>query len=220
MPDDFRFELVFHSQKSGAFRLGNALYGHSCHSGNNLCNRLLINDLAILGEGAFPLAFSCVKFVFEHVGFVAVVGCRFEVLGNRRRLFFLCDVGNFQLELLDFFWRFDVGGMRFSTGFVEGVDSLVGECAVADVSLGEFDAGMQSVVGVFYVVKFLVVVFDLFENFQGFVGSGLVDDDFLETAVERTVFFERLAVFVERCSADTLQFASRQSRLEQVGCVH
>src|SRR3546814_9823863 len=48
----------------------------------------------------------------------------------------------------------------------------------------------------------------------------LVDQYFLETALQRGVFFDVLAVFVQGSGAYTMQFAARQGRLEHIACIH
>ncbi len=47
-----------------------------------------------------------------------------------------------------------------------------------------------------------------------------VDDDHLETAFQRGVLLDALAVFVERGRADHVEFAAREHRLEHVAGVH
>ena len=42
----------------------------------------------------------------------------------------------------------------------------------------------------------------------------------LEPALKRGVFFDMLLIFVERCRADAVQFATRQGGLNQIGRVH
>ena len=48
----------------------------------------------------------------------------------------------------------------------------------------------------------------------------LVDQHRLEAAFERRVFFDVLAIFVERRRADAMEFAAGEHRLEQVAGVH
>ncbi len=51
-------------------------------------------------------------------------------------------------EIFDFLGDSDGGDMGTGAGFVEGVDGLVGEVAVADIAVGEFHAGFEGSVGV------------------------------------------------------------------------
>ena len=48
----------------------------------------------------------------------------------------------------------------------------------------------------------------------------LGDEDRLETARERRVLLDMLAIFVERRRADAMQFAARQRRLQEIGRIH
>ena len=42
----------------------------------------------------------------------------------------------------------------------------------------------------------------------------------LETPRQRRIFFNMLAVFVERCRTNTVQLATRERRLQHVRCIH
>jgi hypothetical protein len=42
----------------------------------------------------------------------------------------------------------------------------------------------------------------------------------LETALKRGIFFNVLAVFIERGGADAVQFAARQGRFEHIARIH
>src|SRR5258706_3333288 len=75
------------------------------------------------------------------------------------------------------------------------------------------------VVGIGDGVKLFVALLDAEENLGGI---GFVRRRYfhrLETALERTVFLNGLAIFTRRGGADALNFAARQSRLQDVGCV-
>src|SRR6476620_10139212 len=66
----------------------------------------------------------------------------------------------------------------------------------------------------------LVLLAKSLEDFDRFVHRGWIDDDRLETALERSVLLDVLAVLVERGRADALQLAARERRLEHVRGVY
>ena len=65
-----------------------------------------------------------------------------------------------------------------------------------------------------------VFILNIVQNVKGLLGGGGFEDNLLETTFESPVFFNVLAVFVQRCRTDTLQFAACEGRLEEVGGVH
>ena len=104
-------------------------------------------------------------------------------------------------------------------GFVDQVDRLVWKEAVGNVAVRKIDGVAQRFVGVADGVKFLVALANTADDLHGllFVRSGNLDG--LEAALERAIFFDRFAVFTRRGGADALNFAARQSRLQDVGGV-
>ncbi len=57
------------------------------------------------------------------------------------------------------------------------------------------------------------------QNGDRALDARLVDDDFLEAALQSGILFDVLAVLVQRGRADTVQFAARQRRLEHIAGV-
>ena len=49
---------------------------------------------------------------------------------------------------------------------------------------------------------------------------GFADDDLLKTTLQRRIFFDVLAVFVQGCRTHTMQLTAGQSRLEHIACIH
>src|SRR4029077_19860414 len=94
---------------------------------------------------------------------------------------------------------------------------LVGQEAVRDVAVGMRDREADGVVGVGDGVELLVAVFDPEQNLGGidFVRRRYFDG--LEAALERTVFFDGLAIFARGGSADALDFPAGQCGLQDVG---
>src|SRR5207245_5561569 len=78
---------------------------------------------------------------------------------------------------------------------------------------------VDGVVGVSDRVELLVAVLNAEQNLGGVAFIRRRNLDGLETALERTVFFDRLAILARRSRADTLNFTARQSRFQDVGRV-
>ena len=66
----------------------------------------------------------------------------------------------------------------------------------------------------------LVALLQATQDGDGVLDGRLLDEHGLETALQRRVLFDILAVFIERRCADAVQLAARQHRLEQVARVH
>lgn len=105
-------------------------------------------------------------------------------------------------------------------GFVDDVDGLVGQQAIADVLDRQVDRGLQRVVGVGHAVVRLVLGLQSLQDLVSLADRGFHDVDLLEAPCERTVLLEDPAVFLERGRADATQFARCQRRLDQVGRIH
>ena len=105
------------------------------------------------------------------------------------------------------------------SGFVDQVDGLVGQEAVGDVAVGMRDREIDGVVGVGDGVEFFVAIFDAEQNLDRVDLVRRRNFHGLEAALERTIFFDRLAVFAGRGGADALNFAARQRGLQNVGGV-
>ena len=104
-------------------------------------------------------------------------------------------------------------------GFVDQVDGFVGQEAVGDVALRELGGGDQGGIFDLHIVVGFVAGLEAAEDGDGVVDGGLADVDGLEAAFQGGIFFDVLAVFVERGRADAAEFAAGQRGLEQVGGV-
>ena len=71
-----------------------------------------------------------------------------------------------------------------------------------------------------HVVVQFITFFQAAQNSDGIFYRWLGDEHFLEAALQRSVFFNVLTVFVKRRRPDAVQFTTRQRRLEHVACIH
>ena len=127
--------------------------------------------------------------------------------------------GLLALELIDLGGHgADLNGER-GGGFVDQVDGLVGQEAVADVAMRERGRGHNGGVLDAHVVVRFVAILEPAQNRDSVFNVGLADVDDLETALEGGVLLDVLAVFIQRGCADGTQFAARQGGLEHVAGV-
>ena len=105
-------------------------------------------------------------------------------------------------------------------GLVDQVDGLVGQLAVGDVAMRERGRGDDGRVGDVDAVVHFVALLQAAQDRDGVFHRRLVDQHFLEAALERGVLLDVLAVFVERGGAHAMQLAARERGLEHVAGVH
>ena len=130
------------------------------------------------------------------------------VVGRKRGLFFIefVDVTTQQQRLVaDLVLDVAQGGR-----LVDEVDGLVGQESVCDIAFRELHRGAHRLMVDRHVVVALIVILDALQNVHRVVERRLFDGDGLKAAFEGRVFFNGLAVFIERCCADHLDFAPRK----------
>ena len=103
---------------------------------------------------------------------------------------------------------------------VDKVDRLVGQEPIGDVAMRECRRRDQRAVGDAHPVMGFILVLEPAQNRDGVLDRRLIDVDRLEAPRQRGILLDVFLVFVERGGADTMQFAARQRRLEQVRGVH
>ena len=65
-----------------------------------------------------------------------------------------------------------------------------------------------------------VYFLDMMKNIKCLLGIGSADGHFLESAFQSAIFLDAFAVFIVGGGTYALQFATRQSRFEQIGSIH
>ena len=109
---------------------------------------------------------------------------------------------------------------RLRSGLVYQVDRLVRQEPVGDIAVREHRRRHQRRVLDPHAVVVLVALLEAAQDGDGVLDAGRLDHHRLEPALQRGVFLDVLAIFVERGRADALQLAAREHRLEHVGRVH
>ena len=111
-------------------------------------------------------------------------------------------------------------GLDHGAGFIHKVDGLIRQEAVGDIAVGKRSSGDQGAIVDLYAVEHLVPLFQAAQNGDGILHGRLIHLHRLEPALQCGVFFNILAVLVQRGRADAVQLAPGQHGLEQVACVH
>ena len=104
--------------------------------------------------------------------------------------------------------------------FVDEVDCLVGKKPVGDIAVRQRRGGDDRGIGDAHAMVQFVFFLETAQNRDG-VGDGWLGDEHrLEAARQRGILFDMLAIFVERGRTDAMELAPRESRLQEVRCVH
>ncbi len=113
------------------------MHRHPCHHSHNLSHLLLVDSLAHRCKLLLPLGISGIKLSFELLLPVAV-GRRFlEILGLCGSQLLSCRLIDLLLKLLDSSRHCDIGDMHTASCLVHGINSLVREITVTDITFGE-----------------------------------------------------------------------------------
>ncbi len=105
-------------------------------------------------------------------------------------------------------------------GLVDQVDGLVRQKAIGDVTVGQLGRRDDCRVGDINPVMQLVALLQTPQNRDRRLNSRFADQHFLEATLQRGVFLDVFAIFVQCGRAHAMQLATGQRRLEHVARVH
>ena len=105
-------------------------------------------------------------------------------------------------------------------GFIHQIDGLIRQETVRDIAVREGCGGDQRIIADLHAVEHLIALLQATQDGDGVLHRGLIHLHRLEPALQSGVFFDILAVFVQRSCTDAVQLAPGQHGLEQVARVH
>ena len=207
-------QSFLHAQQPVRLGLGELGHRDAGPHGRDLGDLVLADgDLGRL-VGLAPLLLQLVPLVEQLALAVAQRGGLLEVLDLDGRLFLPPHLEDGVLHLSQVGGGAHVLDALARRGFVDQVDGLVGQEAVADVAVGQVGRGFEGLVGDAHPVMGLVALAQTGQDLLRLGNAGLLDQDLLETALESGVLGQMLAVLVEGGGPDGLQLAPGQGRLE------
>ena len=167
----------------------------------------------------FPLVFRQLKLFADLLFGIAKRRRFFEFLALHGRVLLLADVLEPAFQLLQI-RRYRIGVEPYSgPGFIDKIDRFVRQEAVLDIAVGQLNGLINRFIGDFHAVMRFIAVAQPVQNLDRFFHRRLVDRNRLEAPFQRGVFFDVLAVLIERRRPDALQFAAGQRRLQDVRSV-
>src|SRR5581483_5502285 len=211
-------QLFFDTQQLLRLFFFNRGDGYAGPARNHIFNVLTANytgggfvEVILLTQGAQVLAF---------LAFLVGVEARLlELVVRDGVLHAVHDELDPLLNFRDLFRQGSLAQLHAGAGFVDEVDGLIGQEAIRDVAVRMGHGEVDGIVRVGYSVEFFVAVLDAEKNLGGVGFVGRRNFHRLETALQRTIFLDGLAVLARSGRADTLNLAARQGRLQDVGGV-
>ena len=158
-------------------------------------------EMILLAQGAQVLALLAF--------FVGVKTCLLELVVRDGVFHAMHDELDALLDFGQLFGQRSLAQLDAGAGFVDQVDGLVGQEAIRNVAVRMRDREIDGFVGVGDRVELLVAILDAEKNLDRVDLIRRRNFHGLEAAFERTVFFDRLAIFAGSRGTDALNFAAR-----------
>ena len=173
-----------------------------------------------MGLGVFfPLLLGGGEFLGQLALGVPETGRLLILLAAHHPILLLLDLLDLLFDVDDLLGDVDVVEVDPASHLVQGVNGLVREVPIRDVPGGQGHAAADGLIGVVHRVVLLVLVLDVVQDLDGLVDAGRLHQHLLEAALEGSVLFDVLTVFVEGRGANALNLTTRQGGLEHVGGV-
>ena len=221
-------EFLFSLRNLSIANLGDALVVAFAQLG--LLFDLELFNLLFEGANASDEVFFLLPLRLQRVGFLANLGkfflddsealARVGVVFFLQRLLFDLELRSFAIELVDVSrQRVDLNAQP-GRRLVDEVDCFVGKKAVGDVAVRKQRGGDDRRIFNAHAVVHFVFLFQAAQDRDGVFDSRLADEDGLESAFERCVFFDVLVIFVQRRGADGAQLPASERGFQHIRGVH
>ena len=215
LSDDVGFQPIFQIRQLCEFRLSDFVCRDSRPQFDHLrqiitCHLHIVQFLGSLfnaGIQANPLALYLCQFLIIDLCFV------FQCLFFLLQLFLFLHQRIIRLD----FRRAQIGA---GTAFVQQVDCLIRQETVCDIAFRQNSAETNHFRRNVYPMIGLVVLCNAVQHLNGLVNGRLVDSNRLETAFQRRILFDILAVFFKCCCTDHLDLATGKRRFQNVRRIH
>ena len=214
------FEVLFQLAQTAVLLVSYAVSRNTGHYAHHLCHGLCRHLGVVLLLLLHPCLLELLELFGLHLQFIAKVRGRLVVLCLYGHVLPFLYVAQFCFQIVDFHVGGDVEDVHACTALVHCVDSLVGEGTVAHVALCQVHACLKRLIGVLHLVVLFIGRAQTVQYLQGFLGSGLCHDDFLESPLQCSVLLYGLSEFVYGGGANALHLAACKGRLEHIGCIH
>ena len=207
-------ERVLHVEQPLGFLFGETMHGNTGPHRQHLSDLIFVDDRRVTLAGRCRLDLELGTIGDEDPLLVPQLGGPLELLGVNRLPLVRSELGDAVVDVADVRRQVDALEAHPAPRLIDQVDRLVREEPIRDVAVCQIRRIHQGLLGEVHLVVVLVGLTEPFEN-QNRVGHArLVDLDRLETALQRRVLLQVLAVLLERGGANRLQLAAGEHRFE------
>ena len=105
-------------------------------------------------------------------------------------------------------------------GFVNQINRFVWQISVGNIPVRQLTGCNDSRICNIDTVMDFIFFFDAAKNRNGAFQTRLLNNNLLKPSFECRVLFNIFAVFVQRSSTDTMQFATCECRFKHIACIH
>ena len=105
-------------------------------------------------------------------------------------------------------------------GFIYQVNCLIRQETISDIPIRKGCRSNQRLILNLNTMEYLIPLFQTAENGYGIFHSRLFYQNRLEPPFQCGILFNVLTIFIQRCRANTVEFAPGQHRLQQISGIH
>src|SRR5260370_2638691 len=212
-------KILLHAEQPGGLLFDQTRHGDSSPGSHDLRDVFLADLGDGLTELVSPGGLLERELVLQLLDLVANTRGSLEVLLVDRIVLIRLLLLDLLLELLELVRSGGELDAHTRGRFIDEVDRVVGQGAVAHVAVAQHGGSVHGRVGDGDAVVLFVKRLDSVQDVDRLCERWLVDVDRLESALERGVLLDVLAVLVERRRPDALDLTARQRGLQDVGRV-
>ena len=110
--------------------------------------------------------------------------------------------------------------MHACTDLIQRIYSFIGKEAVRNVALRQFDAGGQRHFVVTHMMMLFVVAFYIMQNSKCFLARRRLNHHLLETALQRTILLNGVAILLKRRGTNKLECPTCQGWFQNICSIH
>ena len=213
-------ELCLHVQQTGQFGASKLVQGNAGNGSNDGADILHRHQLVLAVAALFPAFPQNLQLTPQQVDPVTDFCRRLIVLVLHQKPLLLCQLADALLQFLQLQGLLLLVNLLHGTSLVQQVNSLVRQTAVRKIAAGKTHSGGNNLILIGDTVEGLVLLPDALQNQYGLLVGGLLHQHRLEPALQCRIPLEILTVFGGSGGSHTLQLATGQSGLEQVGGIH
>ena len=214
LANDALVQHTFHAQQLRGFRFRKVGHRHARGHGHHIGHFLFRNFLDFLAAVFRKFLYRLVTLVAQLFFLVAQLRGLLVVLRGNGGGALFGHLAQLFFQRAHFFGQHHVANAHARARLVNHVNGLVGQETILDVALGQRHRRLQRFVGEVHVMMRLVAVAQAFHNANGLFRGRFGNRKRLEATRQGTVLLKVLAEFFKRGSANNLNLATAQRRLQ------